>query len=307
MAAVEFDAIDALLPAAAAKLSHLRELADDRHGAAMGARERLEAIRENRQKLQGTISSTRNMRGYQNSEHLAKLEADLKQLEAKMRKANDAYAERSARWTAVSRVVQRIDAYIGDLPTSVAIKRFAGPAPKPKGTPADVIATCRARVEQIRAAMITVDTAPPPSADLIKKALEQVDDLARRGEPDLSLLFANAGGVEYPMTDLFLRVSGSPTAVNGEVADTLALLAWLHRDALRKKVAALITEQADDEAAIAPADKSRRLDALRADLLAVERLECAAVEAAGTDDYRADTDPRALLGLADALPAPREP
>ena len=48
------------------------------------------------------------------------------------------------------------------------------------------------------------------------------------------------------------------------------------------------------------------MTALRADLLAVERLECVAVEADGTDDYRADTDPRALLALADDLPAPRD-
>ena len=99
MAVVEFDAVDVVPAAGAALLTHLRELADDRHGAAMGARERLETIRENRARLQGTINSTRNLRGYQDAEHLAKLEGELKRIDGKFRKANDAYMERSARWT----------------------------------------------------------------------------------------------------------------------------------------------------------------------------------------------------------------
>ena len=128
MAVVEFDAVDALPPAAAALLTHLRELADDRHGAAMGARERLETIRENRARLQGTINSTRNLRGYQNTEHLAKHEAELRQLDSKFGKANDRYMERSARWTAVKRVVDRVEAFVGDLPATLVIKPFSGPA-----------------------------------------------------------------------------------------------------------------------------------------------------------------------------------
>ena len=215
MAVVEFDAVDVLPPAAAALLSRLREQVDDKHGAAMGARERLEALRETRQKLQGTINSAGNMRGYQNAEHLAKLEADLKQLDGKIRKANDAYGERSARWTAVSRVVQNIERYLGDLPSTVGIEPFAGPAPKLKGTSAAVIETCRARAEQIRAEMIAVETAPLPSADQAARAMAQIDELAARGEPT----FQPTGEIEWPMADLYLRVSGALAAVNGEVID----------------------------------------------------------------------------------------
>ena len=301
MAVAEFDAVDVLPPAAAALLARLREQVDDKHGAAMGARERLEGLRESRQKLQGAVNSTRNMRGYQNAEHLAKLETDLKQLDGKIRKANDAYAERSQRWTAVSRVVQNIERYLGDLPSAVSIEPFAGPAPKLKGTPADVMATCRARAEQIRAEMIAVETAPLPSADQVKRALAQIDEVAARGEPT----FQPSGEIEWPMADLYMRVSGAPAAVNGEIIDSAGLIMWIHRDTIKKKIAALITEQADDKAAIAPAERPKRLAALRADLLAVERMECAAIEAANTDDYPASCDPRAILNLADDLPPPR--
>ncbi len=302
MAVVEFDAVDALPPAAAAKLTHLRELADDRHGSAMGARERLETVRENRNRLQATINSVSNNHGYVDTGQLAKLQTDLKQLDAKLRAGNDAYSERSARWTAINHVVQRIEAYIGDLPTTVAIEPFAGPVPKLKGAPADAIASCRARVEEIRAEVIAVQTAPLPSSDQLKRALAQIDEVAARGEPT----FQPTGEIEWPMMDLYMRVSGALAAVNGEIIDAQALVVWLHRDALRKKVAALITEQADDKAAIAPAERPKRLAALRADLLAVERLECAAVEAANTDDYRATCDPRAVLNLSDDLPRARD-
>ncbi len=302
MTAVKFDAVDALPLAAAAKLSRLRELVDDRHGAAMGARERLGAVREERQKLQGTISATRNMRGYQNAEHLAKLEADLRQLDAKMRKASEAYDERSARWTAVNRVVQRIEAYVGDLPTGVTIEPYAGPAPQIRSTPADAIAMTRARIEDLRAQMVAVQTAPLPAADQVKRAVAQIDEMAARGEP----LLQPDGGIEWPTEYVQMMVTGAPAAVSREMIDAPALLAWLHRDALRKKITALINEQADDEAAVAPADRPPRLAELRANLLTVERLECAAVEMANTDDYRADCDPRAILGLSGDLPAPRD-
>ena len=148
-----------------------------------------------------------------------------------------------------------------------------------------MIASCRARVEQVRADMNAVETAPLPASDQVKRAVAQIDELAAHGEPVLQ----PDGQIEWPQTDLYLRVSGSLTAVNGEIIDSAALVAWIHRDALRTKVAALITEQSDDKAAIAPADKPKRLAALRADLLSIERLECAAIEAANSDDYRSDT------------------
>ena len=90
---------------------------------------------------------------------------------------------------------------------------------------------------------------------------------------------------------------------NGETVDALALIAWLHRDALRKRVVALIEEQSDDADAIPRDKRPKMITDLRADLLVVELQECAAV----TDDgYRAECDPRAILGLADGLPPPRE-
>ena len=82
-------------------------------------------------------------------------------------------------------------------------------------------------------------------------------------------------------------MSRSLAAVNGEIIDSAAIFVWACRECSRKKVTALIQEQADDKAAIAAADKPKRLAALRADLLAIERFECAAIKAANTDDYRA--------------------
>ena len=237
----------------------------------------------------------------QNAEHLATLEIDLRQLDAKMRAAGGAYDERSARWTAVNRVVQRIEAYVGDLPTGVTIEPYAGPAPQIRSTPADAIAMTRARIEDLRAQMVAVQTAPLPAADQVKRAVAQIDEMAARGEP----LLQPDGGIEWPTEYVQMMVTGAPAAVSREMIDAPALLAWLHREALSKRITALITEQAD-EAAVAPADKAPRLAELRANLLTVERLECAAVEMAATDDYRADTDPRALLGLSSDLPAPRD-
>ena len=146
-----------------------------------------------------------------------------------------------------------------------------------------------------------VQSAPSPSSEAIACAVAEIDALALDGEPDIEAVATNAGPIAWPTSALFIQVApaGGMVAASAEVVAVPALLAWWDRDGLVSRITALIQSRSDDENAIASGQRPKMVADLRADLLEVERTECSGVEAAGTDDYRTDTDPRALLGLAD--------
>jgi hypothetical protein len=83
--------------------------------------------------------------------------------------------------------------------------------------------------------------------------------------------------------------------------DTLALIAWLHRDTLIAALDREIDEAADDKNAMTLEQRRKAETQMLADLLAVSREECALSEAAQAQgiaiDYRTDCDARAILGI----------
>jgi hypothetical protein len=102
---------------------------------------------------------------------------------------------------------------------------------------------------------------------------------------------------------MFLLATPASPAVVGFVTliDTAALMAWLHRDALLKRVDAEITAEADDTVALSPAKRQKQGAEVMGDLLAAERDEAALVWRAQGDglpvEHRADASPLAVLGV----------
>ena len=93
-----------------------------------------------------------------------------------------------------------------------------------------------------------------------------------------------------------------------EVPDAVALAAWLHKDALIKRLDAEIDTEADDAAALSHEARQKAEAEVQSDLLAVERDESALVFKAWADglpcEHRSDCSPLALLGLR-LVTAPR--
>jgi hypothetical protein len=85
--------------------------------------------------------------------------------------------------------------------------------------------------------------------------------------------------------------------------DILGLFCWLHGDAMIRKLESDIDELADDEGALSDDEKREREAAILADILEIEREECALIEAGAPYALRPDCDPRAVLNLASDLPA----
>jgi hypothetical protein len=93
---------------------------------------------------------------------------------------------------------------------------------------------------------------------------------------------------------------------NHEIPDTLALFCWLHKDGLLAKIDAEIDLLRDDDNALTDEQRAQRITALREQLLVAERIEEALVGASEIPVLRrTDADPRAVLSLSSALPAPR--
>jgi hypothetical protein len=84
----------------------------------------------------------------------------------------------------------------------------------------------------------------------------------------------------------------------GELPDNLALLCWLFPDEIAGRIEALLTAGADERAALSEAEAAEQRSTLQATILMVERAECAAVRLTEAQNFRADTDVRALLCLA---------
>ena len=79
----------------------------------------------------------------------------------------------------------------------------------------------------------------------------QIEELAQRGEVSVSRLVEHDGQLDWPLMQLVVPVRGAQGAAGiTEVPDTVAMFAWMHRDALIKKLDTEIDAEADDKAAL---------------------------------------------------------
>ena len=138
---------------------------------------------------------------------------------------------------------------------------------------------------------------------------EQIEQFAQRGAPSVSRLVELDGPVEFETQRVQSEVHGERRSLAfHEAVDVVGLVAWLHKDALIKRLDAEIDSEADDGAALSHEMRQQREAEVQADLLAVERDEAALAFRALSEglpvEHRADISPLALLGLK-LITAPR--
>ena len=94
--------------------------------------------------------------------------------------------------------------------------------------------------------------------------------------------------------------TGTPAVAYAEVPATVALLAWVHKDALINRLEAEIDGESDDKNALGHEERQKREAEVMGDLLAIERDESALVwqaQAQGLPaERRADCGAQAILG-----------
>jgi hypothetical protein len=125
--------------------------------------------------------------------------------------------------------------------------------------------------------------------------------LATRGAPVVSDVIEHDRSLIWPMQ----RLQGSivnaqaPSFAVTEVPDVLGLFAFVHKDALLAALDALVSEEADDDAALTHEAREQQEAEVMGDLLDVERQEAALVWTAQAQglpvEHRSDCAPQAIL------------
>jgi hypothetical protein len=236
---------------------------------------------------------------------LKALRRDLAELKAEMGRLAEGSAEAGRHAAALRELCERCEHGIRDAeviefdPIPVNAKPKAGESvAQAVERVADEIRALDAKLHEVESASLTAEAAT-------KAAFEQIDELAEYGRPDLGALVSHGGTINFRKgTDQVLLPQGAGVL---PVAQPMAeaLFAWVHTDALKKKIAAQI--KAEAVGGMDPAEQDRQAAALDDELLAAQRRLFGLL--AQDDDIPPPPeayDYRAALSLHSSMPAPTE-
>ncbi|MBZ0163163.1 MAG: hypothetical protein K8H74_10665 [Notoacmeibacter sp.] len=181
-------------------------------------------------------------------------------------------------------------------------------------------------VDELRADLHGVQSAPIPSKVAKAIAKRKVEALAEAGRPNLvgtieegvPPVWSNIGYAMMENRDsgevfFTVQTAGTANAEGGEIPVTtvgkgnikgiaipaLAIAAWMDPGKMLKALEAEIDAVADDANALDDTTRSKRITELNARILEAQRAEVAAIDRERGDfSYREGTDPQAILGIA---------
>ena len=247
-------------------------------------------------------------------DHLSVRQAQrtLEKAEDEFKRIKDRSEARTQVWRASGAALAACEAWLKDRPGGTALEAVEIEAPKlSKGE--DVLAgieRLRRRGRELRADLHRIASAPFPSSWAKQAMRQQVEALAARGEPDVSVLVERGANIVWPTTQVQVTVfNAQPGAVGyASMPDTLAIETWRNKEALIKRLDAEIDSEADDQAALTHEARQEREAEVMGDLLAVERDESWLVWAAMARslpvEHRNDCAAQAILQVQ-LITAPR--
>ncbi|MHC6150544.1 hypothetical protein ACVSQB_01985 [Bradyrhizobium elkanii] len=190
-------------------------------------------------------------------------------------------------------------------------KSVAPPKLSKNETLMDAIEARRRRVRELAANNEAYRAAPQPSSVVLQAEIDRINAAAELGAPNAIDAIESGASLEWPTLDIDEAVWGGHGRIKVKTPDVMSILSYLFREQMIAAATKAIADAADDAAALSDADRARLIGEVDRDALAVQREEVALIKeakAVGVPvSYRPDTDPRALLGLADELPAPSDP
>jgi len=154
---------------------------------------------------------------------------------------------------------------------------------------------CRGDNQHLTNKRAAVLAAPLSSTEAKRRARVQVMSLVKQGEPTVFDLIEHRKSVfRWPLSKV------------KDVPDAIAILAWYDPEGLIRRIEETIDQRADDANSLSDAEMAKQVKEIDAALLYSERLEeaviCAAEQVGQPMLRRVDADPRAVLGLSDAMP-----
>jgi hypothetical protein len=229
----------------------------------------------------------------------------LDKLTDNLKRLNELDETRSVAWRAASHVLTAVESWLkdGGVPPGVMLADIDGKPPQllKNETVIDAIERLRRRGRELKADLNRIRSAPYPSAHVREKIKQEVETLATRGAPVVSDVIEHDRSVVWPMQRLQGAIINAqvPSFSVTNAPDALGLFAFVHKDALLASLDALVSEEADDDAAMTHEARQQQEAEVQGDLLAVERDEAALVWRAMDErlpvEHRNDCAPQAIL------------
>jgi hypothetical protein len=227
---------------------------------------------------------------------LTKVQAALAEAQARLDGTNQRIAALPQATIALS---GRLERFAKALRAPVAAGPVVKLAQRKGESLVDMVARLRAELAELKADRREVEAAPRTASETKVAIAEQIDELARQGEPDVLGCIEAGIPVTWPRIVTDPRTSPAAGGLHGSVH----LLCWLARDLLVERLCASVDELADDSHSLDVATRGYRLAKITEKTLMTERQEAeaiwAALAAGITIEFRADADVRAVLALAD--------
>jgi hypothetical protein len=220
---------------------------------------------------------------------------------------------RVAAWQTASGALANVEAWLrSGRPGNTTLEVVEIEQPKPgKGESGllDQIETRRRRVRELRADLHRIASAPYPSAHARAKVRAEIEALAQAGAPVVTNIVEHDAGIIWPVHTVRSAIHTMPPGVaHAEVPDAIALVAWLHKDAMIAALDREIASEASDDVALSHEARQQREAETMGDLIEIERQEAQLVFRAQSEglpvEHRADISPLALLGVR-LITAPR--
>jgi len=169
----------------------------------------------------------------------------------------------------------------------------------PAGDPAKIVAAQRAEISRIKREIEDVEAAPLPLDNVLATARAEVAKEAARGKVRVELDSERRDlHLVWPTRKVNAEASRDNPYLPATAVDAAALACRFFRDEVLADVEASIRVQYEGiPLALTPSEKRKRLRELKATLLEAERIESEALWQIGNGGFRADTDPRAILGV----------
>jgi hypothetical protein len=230
----------------------------------------------------------------------------LDKLTADFKRVQELQEVRSAAWQTASGALAAVEDYVRHgVPGNCKLEVVEIEVPKlAKGENSllDAIENRRRRARELRADAHRIRSAPYPSAYCRAQMREQIEALAMQGAPSVSSLIELDGKIEFQTQRVTSEVHAERRSLAfTEVPDALALVAWMHRDALIAALDREIAVEGDDKAALSHEARQQREAEAMGDLLSIEREEAALIWTAQAQglpcEFRHDTNPLAILQL----------
>ena len=233
-AAPPFDVIELLPPAAADKLRALRQRSADAHAVCVSHSELQEqtALKNDAEQALKRLTDHPSNGGHNlpptdpravvAEKHLAKMTDDLRRLQERTE-------ARATAWQAASAAMAACEAYLRDgKPGNTTLEAVEIEPPKlAKGENGllDAVSRLRHHCRELRADLHRIESAPFPSSYAKRKMREQIEALAQRGVPDVSVLIEHDRDIAWPTQRLSSQVIGAEqrALAFAEVTDTPAL------------------------------------------------------------------------------------